>query len=364
MTDLPTPPVSPPPMAHPLRFTGSTAGYFRLWLVNLLLSVATLGVWSAWAKVRTKKYFYGHTRLAGSAFDYDTTGWVILKGRAVAVAVIAVWSVLTGFAPLAALPLGAVVFFGLPWIINRGLRFNARVTVWRNVRFDFQGSYGRTLLYFFVLIIPVYMTGLLGLPWLQRARSRYLTESYRFGTAPFHLTADLGEFYAAYLRTVLAGVLMLIPAIGIGVGLAVGLDGSTVLDSLNSDQAAGVTLVAIYAGIFVLTATVLPYLRAQILALTLNGTTLGGSATGRLHRFSCTLSPVRYAWICLSNLAAVAVSLGLLMPWATVRLHRYTVGAITAHAAEDLDGFVSAQETASGVISSEIMDLEGISVAL
>lgn len=351
-------------MAHPLRFTGDTGSYFRLWLVNLLLSVVTLGIWSAWAKVRTKKYFYGHTHLAGSAFDYDTTGWVILKGRLLAVAVIALWSVVTSFAPIVALPLGILAFFGLPWIINRGLRFSARITVWRNVRFDFQGSYGRTLLYFFVLTIPVYMTGLLGLPWLQRARSRYLTGAYRFGTAPFRLEADLGAFYAAYLKTVLASLLMLVPAIGLGVGLTVALADSSFFDDLTSDEAAGLTVVAVYAGAFLMAATVLPYLRAQILALTLNGTSLGGTASGRQHRFSCTLSPVRYAWICLSNLAAVAVSLGLLMPWATVRLHRYTVEAVTAHAAEDLDGFVDSQEQASGVISAEIMDLEGISVAV
>lgn len=362
MTDTVT--AAAQPLAHPLRFTGSTQGYFRLWLVNLLLSIVTLGVWSAWAKVRTKKYFYGHTLLAGSGFDYDTTGWVILKGRIVAVVVIGLWSVLTTFAPLAAIPMGIALFFGLPWIINRGLRFNARITVWRNVRFDFQGSYGRTLLYFFVLTIPVYLTGLLGLPWLQRARSRYLTDAYRFGTAPFRLEADLGGFYAAYLKTLLAALLMLIPAVAVGVGLTFALQDSALFDDLSSDAAAGITIVAVYAGIFIVSAVAVPYLRAQLLVLTLGGTRLGGTSSGRQHRFSCTLSPLRYAWICLSNVAAVVVSLGLLMPWATVRLHRYTVEAVTAHAAEDLDGFVDTQDKAAGVISAEIMDLEGISVAL
>ncbi|MCS6766168.1 MAG: DUF898 domain-containing protein, partial [Candidatus Protistobacter heckmanni] len=35
----------------PLRFTGSGAEYFRIWIVNLSLSVLTLGIYSAWAKV-------------------------------------------------------------------------------------------------------------------------------------------------------------------------------------------------------------------------------------------------------------------------------------------------------------------------
>jgi len=45
------------------RFHGSGSEYFRIWLVNSILSLLTLGVYSAWAKVRRKRYFYGNTRL-------------------------------------------------------------------------------------------------------------------------------------------------------------------------------------------------------------------------------------------------------------------------------------------------------------
>jgi hypothetical protein len=33
-------------------FSGSGAEYFRIWIVNLLLTVATFGIYSAWAKTR------------------------------------------------------------------------------------------------------------------------------------------------------------------------------------------------------------------------------------------------------------------------------------------------------------------------
>jgi hypothetical protein len=35
-----------------LHFTGSGAEYFGIWIVNLLLTILTLGIYSAWAKVR------------------------------------------------------------------------------------------------------------------------------------------------------------------------------------------------------------------------------------------------------------------------------------------------------------------------
>ncbi|MGI9420607.1 MAG: DUF898 family protein, partial [Geminicoccaceae bacterium] len=54
----------------PFAFTGRAGEYFGIWIVNLLLSIVTLGIYSAWAKVRTRRYFYGNTKLADSTFDY------------------------------------------------------------------------------------------------------------------------------------------------------------------------------------------------------------------------------------------------------------------------------------------------------
>ncbi|MGZ5661700.1 MAG: DUF898 family protein, partial [Usitatibacter sp.] len=51
-------------------FTGDAREYFRIWIVNLFLSVITLGIYSPWAKVRKKRYFYGNTWVAGANFDY------------------------------------------------------------------------------------------------------------------------------------------------------------------------------------------------------------------------------------------------------------------------------------------------------
>ncbi|HEY1043658.1 MAG TPA: DUF898 family protein, partial [Telluria sp.] len=50
-----------------LEFTGSGSEYFRIWIVNILLSIVTLGIYSAWAKVKANKYLYSCTRLNGSS---------------------------------------------------------------------------------------------------------------------------------------------------------------------------------------------------------------------------------------------------------------------------------------------------------
>jgi uncharacterized membrane protein YjgN (DUF898 family) len=61
-------------------FTGRGGEYFRIWVVNLLLTVLTLGIYSAWAKVRRAKYFWQNTRLEEHVFDYHGVPLAILRG--------------------------------------------------------------------------------------------------------------------------------------------------------------------------------------------------------------------------------------------------------------------------------------------
>ncbi len=63
------------------EFHGNAREWFGIWIVNLLLSIVTLGIYSAWAKVRARKYFYQNTYVADRNFDYHATGLQILIGR-------------------------------------------------------------------------------------------------------------------------------------------------------------------------------------------------------------------------------------------------------------------------------------------
>lgn len=78
-----------PPGAQATRivrpeFTGSAGEYFRIWIVNLFFTLVTLGIYSAWTKVRKKKYFYARTCFDGETFDCFGRPIAILKGRIVA----------------------------------------------------------------------------------------------------------------------------------------------------------------------------------------------------------------------------------------------------------------------------------------
>ena len=68
-------------LRNTLRFGGSAGEYFKIWIVNLALTIVTLGIFSAWAKVRSRRYFNGNTFLGDHNFDYHGQPLRILIGN-------------------------------------------------------------------------------------------------------------------------------------------------------------------------------------------------------------------------------------------------------------------------------------------
>ncbi|WP_213030115.1 DUF898 family protein, partial [Acinetobacter baumannii] len=54
----------------PLRFQGLETEYARLWAINLLWTLLTLGLYLPWARVRSQRYLMRHTQVAGHVLDY------------------------------------------------------------------------------------------------------------------------------------------------------------------------------------------------------------------------------------------------------------------------------------------------------
>ena len=73
------------------EFKGNASEYFRIWIVNIALTILTLGIYSAWAKVRTNRYMYANTYLNGSNFEYNADPVRILIGRIIVVTLYALF---------------------------------------------------------------------------------------------------------------------------------------------------------------------------------------------------------------------------------------------------------------------------------
>lgn len=305
------------------EFIGSTREYFRLWVVNLLFTLISFGVFSAWAKVRKKKYFYGNTRLDGDALDYFGQPFAILKGRIVAVAVLAVYAFGTEVFP-ASQPFfwGAGVLL-LPWLAARSYTFNARNSAWRGVRFDFLASGSEAAKQFFGRLLVVVITGGLALPWFLARIKSFVLRHQAFGLSPFECVISVRAYYGIYLRSAGLSILLFIP---IGALSALFFFKRTSLSFLPSWLILAAPIVVTYLAYAVVHA----YLQAR------TGNLVWNSASAAGVRFESTLGATDLAKLYLGNLLAIACSAGLLIPWAVIRTYRYRLDHFALITDDDL----------------------------
>jgi uncharacterized membrane protein YjgN (DUF898 family) len=337
----------------PLSFVGSGSEYFRIWIVNLLLSIVTLGIYSAWAKVRRTRYFYANTKLAGTSFDYHGNPMAILKGRIIAVLFIAAYNIAfkisaaTGFAMLAALMLLT------PWLVWKSYQFKLYNTSYRGIRFGFRGTPGRV--YFVYLLLPVltFVTAYLLAPFTHQRIKKFQHEESRYGNTHFSFYGTVGAFYKAYLIVFLIGVA---GTVVIGFGFAGALRG--IFSAGGLKHASGTAVATFVLFIFVLYAwmfSLLPTFLALIQNLIWNSTALG------THHFESRMKPGKMVFIAVTNLIGIIVTLGLFIPFAQIRALKYRIESISLLAAGSLDEFVAdtqAQASATGEGMADLLDFD------
>ena len=339
---------------HEVEFTGNASDYFGIWIVNVLLSIVTFGIYSAWAKVRDKKYFYGNTIIDDHSFDYHATGKQIFIGRLIVGAGLLVLSILNVINPILYIIGVLGLLLVLPWIIVRALRFNARVSSYRNVRFNFVGDAGRAFLTFIILPIANLFTLYLATPFISRAIHRFTTNNHQYGDRNFEFNSDIGSYYTAFFMTLammIGGIVLLTAG---GGGLLASLSG--VLNNI-SEGAVIAMVIALYAVMILVIIPAMLIYKALLRNILFNNTSLDG-----LHQFSSDVHPGRYIWIIVSNALAAGLTFGMLIPWGRVRLAKYMAAVTHLISESSLDGYTSDVQDSAGVISSEYMDIEGFDI--
>lgn len=198
-----------------VEFTGKASEYFGIWIVNLLLSLVTLGIYSAWAKVRRKKYFHHNTLIDNVGFDYHAKPVAILKGRIIAFIFFMAYAFggqFNFFIPMAAV---IIFFIALPWLVIRASKFNARNTSHRGLRFDFVGELKEAALVFILLPIVTLFSLYLAWPYMDHQRNKFMVNNHKFGLSQFDLNAKVSSFYKIYAILLLPAIIGILAAIAI-----------------------------------------------------------------------------------------------------------------------------------------------------
>ena len=315
-------------------FTGTGAEFFKIWIVNIALSIVTLGIYSAWAKVRTNQYFYGNTWLDKASFEYLANPVAILKGRVIAVLFFVVYSLAQQWYPLLSPILVALFLLMVPWLVSRSLRFRMRNTAYRNIRFGFEGSmWGAAKAYSLLFLLTPFTLGLL-IPYMLYAQNRYFIDDSRYGVDQFSFGASPREYYRIYITAILTLL---------GVGLLGGLF------LMTTPVMAGLIFVGGYS-LFI------TYIKVNITNLMFDGTHLGD------HQFNSSLELWPYFQLYFVNAILMVLTLGLFYPWAKVRIAKYRAEHTLLLAQGSLNNYVAVQEQEISAIGEELGDVFDIDI--
>jgi uncharacterized membrane protein YjgN (DUF898 family) len=336
--DEPAPGPPPAPVEHPFEFRGNEREYFRIWIVNLALTIVTLGIWSAWAKVRTERYFYASTRVAATPFEYLARPLPILKGRIIAFTLLSSYVLASRFS--IKLQLALLLLIGLlsPWLIVRGLMFRARYSSWRGLTFRFVPDYRGAYKYYLLMYLLLPLTLGLIFPYIKWRQKKFLVEHHRFGRRDFDFSATASDFYIPYFIAV--GMM-----IGLWIAIATMLPAITGSFRRGGGMAGFYLMMAVsYAAYFV----IFVYVASRVLNLTYNHAAMSGFALRSSVRARDLMR------LYFFNTLGILLSLGMLIPWAMIRMARYRASRLVLLASDDLDTLEAEGQGEVSAVGAEI----------
>jgi uncharacterized membrane protein YjgN (DUF898 family) len=372
---------------HRIGFTASGSEYFRIWIVNLLLIVLTLGVYLPWAKVRKLKYFYGNTWVDGDALGFHGDPRKMLRGTLIAAAFLIVYSVGSNFSGWAAL-VAALGFVALwPALFRAAMRFRLANTSWRGLRFHFAGdtagAYACMLPPLALALLPAAIAGavagtagggrptqlaataagLLGLGMLAFVASlpyfiwrvrRYQHGNYAIGGLQTRMQADVGVLYGIFIK--LIGIcfgLVFVAVLVVGLFAFLGRHGGA-----GAGFAVGAALLGMGA---ILLLNILPKSYVQVRLQNLIW-----SATGNeVLRFDSQLRFRSYLGLQFKNYMLIFLTLGLYWPFAVVNTRRAQLEAVALQTRIALDEITQvAGREDPGAAGDMAADLFGLDIGM
>ncbi len=366
----------------PVRFTGSGSEYFRIWIVNLLLTLVTLGLYYPWAKVRRLRYFYGSTLVDGAPLAFHGDPRKMFRGWLLVGVLFALYSMAGNFSAAAGFVALLIVAAIAPAMLKSSMQFRMANTSWRGLRFSFEGSLAGAYRAVVPLFVPgVVLVGALGLaadpeqpplwygflalavtlvtvavlPWLFWKLKQYQHNHYALASVQTTFKASLGSFYRLFFK--LVGVVLLVLV------LPLALVGALFLLNQGGAKpgATGMVLLALapLPGVLVLLVVARSYLTARLQNLVWTKT------GNRSLRFVSALPFAALLWLTLKNWLLMVLTLGLYWPFAAVAVARLRLEAVTVKTRQDPATLVTLLRAAEGEAAGDAAgDLFGLDIGL
>ena len=386
--------------AHPVVFTGRGGEYFRVWIVNVLLSLVTLGFYTPFARRRTAQYFYGHTLVADSPLEFTAQPRKMFFGFLLLVVLYLAFQLAADSGNDVALNLfmvaGAVL---APWLWGSAMRFRLASTRWRGVRLQFTASWREVYLASWpvfaiagvwvgvitavAMLVPAVRGGAPGAgSWFSlagwalggtvllalvltvlftiRLNFNYqglLVRRARMGTQAGRWKPVFRDFVRIWAAAV--GVFLLSVVVVGGLLLAAGASMAVFSGARTPGQMGVILMVlavlAALLGLLLALAPARAYREARMFRLVWNKV---GVST--IARFRCRLRVRRYVGLRIKNILLTLLTLGLYRPFARVSEYAMKVESVTLHLKGSVDQLVGQLVDQQGALGDALADAVGL----
>ncbi|EAR20690.1 YjgN family protein [Nitrococcus mobilis] len=308
-----------------IRHYGSGGELFAIFIVNLLLKIATLGIYHFWAKTRVRRYLWTQTDFNGERLEYTGTGGELLVGflKAIGLCILVVIGItaLNGAATALLGPAGhtgTIVVCALLIAFATGAaryasrRYRLTRTRYRGIRFGLQGSAWRYGMFAFGYGLLVIVTLGLATPWMRMALDRYVYTHQRFGSLEFEFDGRGGDLFKVFALC----LLFAIPTLGLSLIWYAAAEARYVASRLRLGPV----------------------------------------------RFELTVTGGQLLGLVLVNLLLILVTLGFGLPWVAVRTLRFFSERTRIIGEPNYDAVLQAQE-AAGATGEGIADAFDLGIA-
>ena len=331
-------------------FSGSWREYAPIAFTNLLLTIVTLGIYTFWARARTRRYLWSRTRFIDDRLEWTGTGLELFIGYLIAIVCffipfgfiqLMLQGVVMRGHPGAAVLIGVVTYLVIFYLVGvavfRAVRYRLSRTYWHGIRggSDDQG-FGYGLSYLWRTMVGYLALGLM-VPWSMSTLWNERWGAMSFGPMRFRAHAEWRNVFGRYLIFYLSPVFLVVGAIAIvaivgGLGLASGGFRTGAPPGPGTFAALMVAVVLFYLFFFV---------ALGLVALTYYAAFFR-EAAGSLHlgelQFGFTARTKDWVLLYLGNIGLTLVTLGIgyiFVPyrnWAFFVRHAEAFGEVTLDA--------------------------------
>lgn len=333
-----------------LAWSGNPWDLAGLGLVNFLLSLVTLGIYSFWGKTEVRKRLWSGVRLQGEPLAYTGTGMELFLGFLFALGVVVLpifllsLTVAIVFGPESPAnnAVGLIVYIAIFLLmgiaIYRARRYRLNRTAWRGIRGGMSGVPSNFAGLWIGTAIAIPFTFGWIVPYRANLLQHRLTTETTFGDKSFGYAGSSSPLYGPYAAMWVGGLVIYLLVFGLITFATLGPAQDAIAAGRKFEPAPGLvaTFVAIGAAGWIGWSVIRAWYESTRFNLFARYTSFDQA------RFNLRTTTGGLIGLFLSNLAIYLLSLGILAPVVQARSLKYFIDRLT------IDGTIDFAAIAQG----------------